>query len=229
VRLPNLIKAVFLSHSYNWPIGIGAGAAALAALVAGSQYGSVRGPLHDIIIAYACAAAILVLGVMATTRLSAAIARVGVLEAVPAAGGAVRIITSIVGYLIAAFSILAVLQVSVEKLLVGAGLAGVVLGIGAQQSLGNVFSGIVLVTARPFTIGDHIRIRSGALGGLFDAWVEDMSLTYVTLRTDDGMLKIPNSSIMAAGVLQLTPTSTPLPPLTAPAPPPPPPRAPEGA
>jgi len=223
-----LIKAVFVGRAYNWPIGIAAGVAALAALVAGSRFGSVSGQLHRIIIAYACAAAILVFGVMATTRLSAAIARVGVLEAVPAAGGAVRIVTAGVGYLIAAFSILAVLDVSVEKLLVGAGLAGVVLGIAAQQSLGNVFAGIVLVTARPFSIGDHIRIRSGALGGLFDAWVADMSLTYVTLRTDDGMLKIPNSALLAAGVLHLTPTSKPLPPLVAPASPPPTPTTPEG-
>jgi small-conductance mechanosensitive channel len=225
VILGRLIKGILFSHSYNWPIGIAAGVIALVALVAGSQYGSVHGPVHDVVIAYASAVAILVFGVMATTRLAAAIARVGVVEAVPAAGGAVRIVTSVVGYVIAAFSILAVLQVSVEKLLVGAGLAGVVLGIAAQQSLGNVFSGIVLVTARPFTIGDHIRIRSGALGGLFDAWVDEMSLTYVTLRTDDGMLKIPNSSMMAAGVLLLTPTSAPLPSLVPPTPPAPPPKA----
>jgi len=221
VTLGRLLKAILLGRTYNWPIGIAAGVAALAALVAGSRFGSVSGPLHRIIIAYACATAILVFGVMATSRLSAAVARLGVLEAVPAAGGAVRVVTAGVGYLFVAFSILAVLDVSVEKLLVGAGLAGVVLGIAAQQSLGNVFAGIVLVIAQPFTIGDHIRVRSGALGGLFDAWVDDMSLTYVTLRTDDGMLKIPNSAMLAAGVLHLTPTSAPLPPLVPPTPPPP--------
>jgi small-conductance mechanosensitive channel len=229
VTLRGVIKGVFLGRGHNWPIGIAAGVAALAALVAGSRFGSVSGSLHHIIIAYGCAAAILVFGVMATNRLSAALAQVGVLAAVPAAGGAVRLVTAGVGYLIVAFSILAVLDVSVEKLLVGAGLAGVVLGIAAQQSLGNVFAGIVLVTARPFSIGDHIRIRSGALGGLFDAWVEDISLTYVTLRSDDGMVKVPNSAMLAAGVLHLTPTSTPLPPLVSPAPPPPPPTAPQAS
>ncbi|MHB8506634.1 MAG: mechanosensitive ion channel domain-containing protein, partial [Acidimicrobiales bacterium] len=87
----------------------------------------------------------------------------------------------------------------------------VILGIAAQSSLGNVFAGIVLVLARPFTVGDHIRVRSGALGGLFDAWVVDVSLAYVTLRTDDGLLKVPNLSMLAAGVLALTPDSAPLP------------------
>jgi hypothetical protein len=88
--------------------------------------------------------------------------------------------------------------------LVGAGVAGVVLGIAAQQSLGNVFAGLVLLVARPFVIGDHIRIRSGALGGIFEAWVSEMSLTYTTLRTEDGILKIPNSAMLAAGVGHLS-------------------------
>jgi small-conductance mechanosensitive channel len=102
-----------------------------------------------------------------------------------------------------ASSVLAVLEVSIEHLLVGAGLAGVILGIAAQQSLGNVFAGLVLILARPFNVGDQIRIRSGALGGIFDASVREMSLTYVTLSTEDGRLKIPNSAMLASGIYQL--------------------------
>jgi hypothetical protein len=93
--------------------------------------------------------------------------------------------------------------VSIDHLLVGAGLAGIVLGIAAQQSLGNVFAALVLLLARPFKVGDHVRIRSGALGGIFEAWVLEVSLTYVTVRTDDGDLKIPNSAMLAAGVGKL--------------------------
>jgi hypothetical protein len=110
------------------------------------------------------------------------------------------------------FGVLAVLDVSVEKLLVGAGLAGVVLGIAATQSLGNVFAGLVIIFARPFAVGDHIRIRSGQLGGVFDGWVIEMSLTYTTLRLDDGPWKIPNGALLAAGVGQLPRTTT-VPPL----------------
>ena len=128
---------------------------------------------------------------------------------VPAFEGAVKFISAAVGYLFVAFSALAVLNVSVERLLVGAGLAGVVLGIAAQQSLGNIFAGLVLILARPFVVGDHIRIRSGSLGGIFDAWVLEMSLTYVTVRTDDGQLKIPNTAMLAAGVGKLPPEGLP--------------------
>jgi hypothetical protein len=124
----------------------------------------------------------------------------------------------VAGYLFVLFAILGVLTVTITHLLVGAGLAGVVLGIAAQQSLGNVFAGLVLLLSRPFGVGDHVRVRSGALGGIFDAWVDEMSLTYVTLGTDEGQLKVPNSAMLAAGVLRLPPGREPAP-LTTPPPP----------
>ena len=148
---------------------------------------------------------LLVSGILATARISAALSHLARRRSVPALGGAVRVLSAGLGYLVVAFAVLAVLKVAIEQLLVGAGLAGVVLGIAAQQSLGNVFAGLVLVLARPFGVGDHIRVRSGALGGIFDAWVREMSLTYVTLTTQDGELKVPNSAMLAAGVYQLRP------------------------
>jgi len=122
----------------------------------------------------------------------------------PTAGAAVRLITTCVGYLIIICAELGLLDVSVEHLLVGAGLAGVVLGIAAQQTLSNVFASIVLLLAKPFVLGDKIRIRSGAMGGVFDARVVGFSLTYVTVRTDDGILKIPNSVMLATAVGPVT-------------------------
>jgi small-conductance mechanosensitive channel len=52
--------------------------------------------------------------------------------------------------------------------------------------------------ARPFAVGTPIRVRSGALGGEFYGTVTSMSLTYVSILTDEGMLKVPNSSLLAA-------------------------------
>src|SRR5580698_9595173 len=95
---------------------------------------------------------------------------------------------------------LSMLSIPVGRLLLGGAIAGVVLGIAAQQSLGNVFAGLVLLLARPFTIGNFIRIRSGALGGEFTGTVLSMSLTYVSVLTAEGELKVPNASVMAAAV-----------------------------
>lgn len=195
----------------RWLSGIGAGVVALCALVAGSEIHSIGGLDHRAI-AWIGAGIVLISGAFATTRLSARLGQLASQRSLPSAGGAVRILTAIVGYLIVVFAALAVLEVSIERLLVGAGLAGIVLGIAATQSLGNVFAGMVLILSRPLAVGDHVRIRSGALGGVFDAWVVEMTLTYTTLRLEDGTWKIPNSALLAAGVGQLPRTAV-VPPL----------------
>jgi hypothetical protein len=149
---------------------------------------------------YGSSLAFLVLGVLATRRAAAALGHLVVARSAPSAGAPLRVIATAVGYVIVFFGTLGALRIPVEHLLVGAGLAGVVLGIAGQQTLGNVFAGMVLIMARPFAVGDQIRVRSGALGGIFDAVVLGMSLTYVTLNIDGTAVKVPNSGMLAAGV-----------------------------
>ncbi len=115
-------------------------------------------------------------------------------------GSALQMLVTGFGYAIALIGTLSMASVSVGHLLLGGAILGVVLGIAAQQSLGNVFAGMVLLVARPFAVGNHIRVRSGALGGEFDGAVTSISLTYVSILTDQGMLKVPNSSLLAAAV-----------------------------
>jgi small-conductance mechanosensitive channel len=190
---------------HNWSIGLASGVIALAALVAGSAFGDLHGkPVDPKVIAWTCAPVLVVFGVLASSRISTALSHLVTERGARSAAAAVKVVSAVVGYVFVFFSVLAVLEVSVEKILVGAGLAGVVLGIAAQQSLGNVFAGVVLLVARPFSVGDHVRVRAGALGGIFEAWVCEMSLTYVTLYTDDGLLKVPNSAMLSAGIHQLS-------------------------
>lgn len=116
------------------------------------------------------------------------------------AGSAIHMVITGFGYTLALVGTLSMLSVPIGHLLLGGAIAGIVIGIAAQQSLGNVFAGFVLLTARPFALGNHIRVRSGALGGEFYGTVTSMSLTYVSVLTDDGMLKVPNASLLAAAV-----------------------------
>lgn len=116
------------------------------------------------------------------------------------AGVALRMLVTGFGYLIALVGTLSMVSVPVGHFLLGGAIAGVVLGIAAQQSLGNVFAGFVLLVVRPISVGDYIRVRSGALGGEFYGTVASMSLTYVSVLTDQGLLKVPNSSFLAAAV-----------------------------
>lgn len=185
----------------HWLSGIIAALVALAALVAGAEYGDLHGSVNQKLITWISAAVLLVAGAWAVTRISLSVSRL-VGRRSQSTAGPVRVLTAIVGYLLVALAVLSALEASISHLLVGVGLIGVVLGIAAQQSLGNVFAGLVLLLARPFGVGDRIRVRSGSLGGVFDASVLELSLTYVTLATADGVLKVPNSQMLAAGIVQ---------------------------
>jgi small-conductance mechanosensitive channel len=125
------------------------------------------------------------------------------------AGSAIRMMITVLGYLFAALGALDLMSVPIGHFLVGGAIAGILIGIAAQQSLGNVFAGLVLLVARPFAVGNHIRVRSGALGGEFYGTVLAMSLTYISILTPEGILKVPNSSMLAAAVGPWQPTEAP--------------------
>ena len=46
----------------------------------------------------------------------------------------------------------------------GGAITGVVVGIAAQQTLGNFFAGLVLLFARPYVPGQRVPVTSGAMG-----------------------------------------------------------------
>jgi hypothetical protein len=75
---------------------------------------------------------------------------------------------------------------------------GILVGIAGQQTLANVFAGLVLLLSRPFGVGDMIRLRSGALGGQLEGTVTEIGITYLQLETPDGVLHVPNAQVLAA-------------------------------
>ncbi len=114
--------------------------------------------------------------------------------------GVIRFAVLVLGAIITVIFTLELFDVAVTQLIVGGVVTSVLLGIAAQQSLANVFAGIVLLMARPFRVGDQIGIRSGALSGLLEGMVSEISITYVRLETPNGPVHIPNSQVLAAAV-----------------------------
>jgi hypothetical protein len=113
---------------------------------------------------------------------------------------------------------LVLFDVPVGQLLLGGALTSVFVGIAAQQALSNVFAGLVLLLARPFKVGDSIRLRAGALSGEIGGTVSEIGITYVRLATADGMVSVPNSQVLNAVVGPLPPgTRLPAPPAPQPA------------
>ena len=139
-------------------------------------------------------AIIAVLGISAKTRAFFE-PRVG-----PAHAAVIRYALLLVGLIGTLLITLQLFRVPVGQLVVGTALTSVLLGIAAQQSLSNIFAGMVLLLSRPFRVGDPIQLRAGALGGQLQGVVTEIGITYIRLDTGDTVLSVPNSQVLAAAV-----------------------------
>ncbi len=115
-----------------------------------------------------------------------------------------------VGFLIRLFTLaitlliaLHVAGVNTGSLVAGSAFTAVVVGLAAQQTLGNVFAGLVLLTARPFRVGERIRLQAGALGGIHEGVVSSLGLMYTTIARGEDRIMIPNSGVISAVVVPL--------------------------
>jgi|GEM_PF-6059789 len=153
--------------------------------------------------AVAAAAAFVVLGTFASRRFAGQLGHVIAARGGRGAGAAVRLVATVVGMVLVIFLTFGLLRIPVSQLLLGGAITGVILGIAAQQSLGNVFSGIVLLVAKPFVVGNRIRIHSGAIGGPFEGEVTSIGLTYVLLDVDGLDMRVPNTQLLGSAVVRL--------------------------
>jgi len=75
-------------------------------------------------------------------------------------------------------------------LLASTAILGVIIGLAAQQTLGNFIAGLLIATTQPVRIGD--RVSYGGEHGI----VEEIGLTYTFIRTvDRRRLVVPNSKL----------------------------------
>jgi small conductance mechanosensitive channel len=82
-------------------------------------------------------------------------------------------------------------------------LFSIVFGLAAQQTLGNFFAGTVLITARPFRVGERVRLQGGVLGGQLEGVVSAQGLLYTTFATGEDSILVPNSVVLGVAVRPL--------------------------
>ncbi len=85
----------------------------------------------------------------------------------------------------------------------GGAFTAIVFGLAAQQTLGNVIAGMVLLSARPFRVGERIRLQAGAVGGVVEGVVSSLGLLYTTLVRGEDRIMIPNNVVLSAAVVPL--------------------------
>ena len=181
-------------------------------VLAAAAYGASRGlwvhaPEQPRRIAANCVAAAFVLFGIETVRSAAGeFSRLVRARTGEATAASVRVLVLIVGYVVVLLLALDVFAVPVGNLLLGGAVTGIILGIAAQQALGSLFAGLVLLVARPYVPGQRIRVLGGSVGEQVGVVVA-VGLVYTTLATDDGPLNIPNSALLGASIGPATPAT----------------------
>lgn len=133
-------------------------------------------------------------------------------------------IFKILGYILLGIATLSLLGISPEAALVGGTFSGLVLGLGAQPLLSNLFAGIVVLLTGFIKVGDEVRISTNSipyqwafLPGYkyfspdyiyvgYRGQIVEVGLFYSTLVTDTGLeLRVPNSVVLNSAIVDYTP------------------------
>ncbi len=90
--------------------------------------------------------------------------------------------------------------IGARTLALGGAFTAVILGLAAQQTLGNLFAGTVLLSARPFRVGEHVCLQGGPLAGQIEGVVSSLGLLYTTFATGEDSIMVPNSVVLNVAV-----------------------------
>jgi small-conductance mechanosensitive channel len=121
----------------------------------------------------------------------------------PATAGTVGFLIRLLTVGLALLVALRVAGIETRTLALGGAFTAVILGLASQQTLGNVIAGTVLLSARPFRVGDRVRLQGGPLAGQVEGTVSSLGLLYTTFAKGEDSIMVPNSVVLNVAVLPL--------------------------
>jgi small conductance mechanosensitive channel len=121
----------------------------------------------------------------------------------PATAGTVGFLLRLLTVVVTLIVALRIAGVAPETLAVGGAFTAVVLGLAAQQTIGNLFAGTVLITTRPFRVGERVRLTGGATAGSIEGIVGSLGLFYTTVIEGQNRTMIPNSVVLQLAISPL--------------------------
>lgn len=102
-------------------------------------------------------------------------------------------------YLLTALIVSGSLDIDVTSLIAVISVFGLAVSLAVQDVLGNVAGGMVLLLAKPFTLGDYVSTADG------EGEVAEITLTHTKLDTPAGQrVMLPNSKLTAGRIVNYT-------------------------
>jgi len=121
----------------------------------------------------------------------------------PATAGTVGFLIRLATLALAVLIALVVAGVKPQTLALGGALTAVIFGLAAQQTFGNLIAGTVLLSARPFRVGERVRLQGGPIGGQLEGTVSALGLLYTTFARGDDSIMVPNSVVLNVAVIPI--------------------------
>src|SRR5215218_9371474 len=121
----------------------------------------------------------------------------------PATAGTVGFLVRLVALIATLLFALSIAGLKPETLLAASAFTAVIVGLASQQTLGNVFAGVVLLSARPFRVGDRIQLQAGPLAGQIEGTVASLGLLFTDLARGEDTIMIPNTVVLSSAIVPL--------------------------
>jgi small conductance mechanosensitive channel len=121
----------------------------------------------------------------------------------PGTAGTIGFLVRLLTILVMTVVALRIAGLQASTLAVGGGFTAVVVGLAAQQVLGNLLAGLVLITNRPFRVGERVRLQAGPLAGQVEGVVGQLGLFYTTLVSGADRMLVPNGVLIQCAVTPL--------------------------
>jgi small-conductance mechanosensitive channel len=157
----------------------------------------------DVEVRIACVVALVILGWAFARDLGRALGPNLVRRLDPGTAGTVTFLIRLLTLGLVLLVALRLAGLQLTTLAVGGAMTAVIIGLAAQQTFGNLVAGTVLLSARPFRVGDLIRLRTGNVGGEVEGTVSSLGLLYTTLSRGADTVMVPNSIVLSAAIIPL--------------------------
>jgi small conductance mechanosensitive channel len=215
------VKQLFETHSHSWrEVGLARqlsrravrrarlqlailGPLLAAVLLLYSYREDIFGPEWDTPVRIATAIALIVLGWQVARDVGRSFGPVLFRRMDPGTAGTLGFLIRLGFMLLAILVALRVAGLDPRTLAVGGAFTAVIIGLAAQQTLGNLIAGMVLLSARPFRVGERVRLQGGPLAGNLEGVVSSLGLLYTTLAQGDDAIMVPNSVVLNIAIVPL--------------------------
>ena len=100
--------------------------------------------------------------------------------------------------------VLAKFNVDISAFVVSLGVGSLAIALAAQDTISNMISGFIIMTDRPFRIGDRIRYADNQVGDVVEIGIRSTKI----MDFDNNLVIIPNNEIVKSSLVNITYPST---------------------